>query len=165
MAKFLSLCGVNAEVKAFCWKIQQDLLPLGARLHRPNVDKRCMLELRGNIICDAMETREHVFIHCEVVEETIGLVKNIVVEYLKRDITLHEYIHLAFNHRNYKKRQPATWFAVRSLYEIYQNRYINGAQLLMKSIKELDWNLYLNRKIGSRSEMMNLKTLMNSKLV
>ena len=43
--------------------------------------------------------------------------------------------------------------------------YINGAQLLMKSIKELDWNLYLNRKIGSRLEMMNLKTMLNSKLV
>ena len=158
------LRGVNAEVKAFCWKLQQDLLPLGARLHRRNADKRCMLEVTPSIICEEIETREHAFIKCEAVSETINLVKTVIMTYLERNVTVEECLFLAFNHRDFKKRQVASWFAVNSLYAVYLNRSINGNQLLLKSIKELDWNLELNRKIGSRFEMINLKRILDSKL-
>ena len=157
---YSSLRGVNAELKIFAWKLQQDLLPLGARLHRPNVDRRCMLAVSCNVICEDLETREHAFIKCEVVSETFNVVKTIIIKYLGRNVTDEECIFLAFNHRDYKKRLVATWFAVTALYAIYQNRYINGAQILLHSIKELDWNLELNRKIGSRCEMMSLKSLL-----
>ena len=30
--------GVDAQEKEFAWKLQQDMLPTGSRLHRPNVD-------------------------------------------------------------------------------------------------------------------------------
>ena len=158
------LRGVNAEVKAFCWKLQQDLLPLGDRLHRRNADKRCMLEVTPNIICEEIETREHAFIKCEAVSETINLVKTVIMTYLERNVTVEECLFLAFNHRDFKKRQVASWFAVNALYAVYLNRSINGNQLLLKSIKELDWNLELNRKIGSRFEMINLKRILDSKL-
>ena len=67
---FATLRGVSAEVRVFVWKMQQDLLNLGARMHRPNINKRCMMVVSRNDICEELETREHVFIHCEIVCET-----------------------------------------------------------------------------------------------
>ena len=57
----------------FIWKLQQDMLPVGARLHRRNAEKRCLEELASNRTCLALQTREHVFIECESVAEVFPL--------------------------------------------------------------------------------------------
>ena len=33
---------IDAEELTFAWKLQQDMLSVGARLHRRNAEKRCM---------------------------------------------------------------------------------------------------------------------------
>ena len=43
------------------------------------------------------------------------------------------------------------------MYFVYLRNSFNKEQLLKDIIKELDWNLRLNRKIGSAAEMMKLK--------
>ena len=40
-----SVKGINAEVKDFTWKLTQDMLPIGNRIHRKNVEKRCLNKL------------------------------------------------------------------------------------------------------------------------
>ena len=59
--------GLNPEEKEFVWKVQQDMLAIGARFHRPNADKRCKIELDGDEICQEVQTRKHLFIECESV--------------------------------------------------------------------------------------------------
>ena len=43
------------------------------------------------------------------------------------------------------------------MYSVYLRNSLNKEQLLKDMIKELDWNLRLNRKIGSAGEMLKLK--------
>jgi hypothetical protein len=49
------------------------------------------------------------------------------------------------------------WFAIKMMYSVYLRNSLNKEQLLKDMIKELDWNLKLNRKIGSAGEMLKLK--------
>ena len=39
------LKGLNADVKCFVWKITQDLLPVGCRIHRRNAERRCLTQI------------------------------------------------------------------------------------------------------------------------
>ena len=45
------------------------------------------------------------------------------------------------------------------MFSIYQNRGRNNGQLLIEVVKELDWNLNLNRKIGSKMNMIMFKRM------
>ena len=38
------LRGVTPEEKCFAWKLSQDMLPVGARIHRRNAEKRCLAD-------------------------------------------------------------------------------------------------------------------------
>ena len=49
------------------------------------------------------------------------------------------------------------WFAVKMLYKIYLDRVRNNCQLLMEILKEIEWNIKLNRKIGSQNDMLRIK--------
>ena len=50
------------------------------------------------------------------------------------------------------------WFAVKALFRIYQDKARNKNQLLREIIKEVEWNLKLNRMVGSWVEFRNVKT-------
>ena len=39
------LKGLSAEEKCFAWKLTQDMLPVGVRIHRRNLERRCLAEL------------------------------------------------------------------------------------------------------------------------
>ena len=39
---FRWLKGMDSEELTFAWKLQQDLLPIGSRLHRQNAERRCL---------------------------------------------------------------------------------------------------------------------------
>ena len=70
-------------------------------------------------------------------------------------------IHLSFNHRDKRKLKLAIWFAVKVMYSIYHDKARNKAQVLQEVVKEIDWNLDLNRKIGSLAQMIVLKQFIN----
>ena len=83
-------------------------------------------------------------------------------DFLQKEIKTDEIIYLAYNHRNKMKLRVALWFATKALYIIYQGRVMNKTQLLKEIIKEIDWNLRFNVKVGSRSEMNRLRDIVVS---
>ena len=152
------LRGVDAEEYEFAWKLQQDLLKIGARIHRQNAERRCLAVL-GGVYCQEVETREHFFIGCERVKECNRSCLKILGDYLGKEILQTNLIHLAFNHRNKQRLRCAVWFAVKTMYKIYTSRIFNKVQLLRELIKEIDWNIKLNRKLGSRQDLIDLRSL------
>ena len=155
------LKGVDAEEYEFSWKLQQDLLKVGARLHRPNADRRCMADI-GGLFCQEIETREHLFIGCERVKECSRGCLKILREYLGKEILGRDFIHLAFNHRNKRRLNSAVWFAVKVMYKIFTGRIFNRMQLLIEIIKEIDWNLDLNRKVGTKKDLQDMRNIIES---
>jgi len=43
------------------------------------------------------------------------------------------------------------------MFKIFQDKCVNKIQLLKEVIKDIDWNLKLNRKLGSLGEILSLK--------
>ena len=78
----------------------------------------------------------------------------------ERNISYNLLVHLAFNHRSKHKLKCALWFAVKMMFAIFQKKVLNKSQLLANMIKEIEWNLELNRKVGSQGEMRNLKMIL-----
>ena len=121
-----------------------------------NADRRCKEELPGNI-CQEIQTRHHLFIGCESVKDSFALCKLILRDILKKDISNNEVIFFSFNHRSKSKLKCAIWFAVKALYSIYQYGIRNKDQLLREIIKEIEWNLKMNRKVGSWIDFIDMK--------
>ena len=155
------LRGVDAEEFGFAWNLQQDMLKIGARLHRPNAEKRCLAVLEGGV-CQEIEFREHLFISCERVKDLNSNCLRILGDFLAKEVPAREFINLAFNHRNKKRLRSAIWFAVKVMYLIYTKRMFSKIQVLQEIVKEIDWNLDLNRKIGSKKDLNELKNLIKS---
>ena len=152
------LKGMDADEIEFAWKMQQDLLVIGSRIHRQNAERRCLAEISvGN--CQEIETLKHRFTSCEGVEVFFMKCKNIIEEYLERGVSTDEIIYLSFNHRDKKRLCCALWFAVKAMYKVYQMKYSSKSQILRELVKEIDWNLELNRKIGSFQQMQNIKSI------
>ena len=156
--KNLSLLkGVSAEEKTFAWKVSQDLLPVGTRLHRKNAERRCMQEVENNIVCLEVQNLQHLLIKCRGVEKANKSILNILDQFLGQKVD-KDFMYFSFNHRNKKKLVLAIWFSVKVMYQIYQNKCINKAQLLAAVIKEIQWNLERSKYLGSLCEMISLKS-------
>jgi hypothetical protein len=94
-----------------------------------------------------------------MVLEIYGAILEILGAFLGRTISYSQLITFSFNHRSKKKLRSALWFGVKVMYSVYLRKCLNKGQLLRELIKELDWNLSLNRKIGSAGEMVKLKNV------
>ena len=92
-------------------------------------------------------------------KETFESCKSIIREYLDRVVEPKDILYLSFNHRNKHRLRGGVWFAVKLMYLVYQNRTRNKSQLLRDIVKEIDWNLDLNRKIGSKKDLLHLKQI------
>ena len=55
------LSGVNAEEKEFVWKVIQDMVPVGRRIHKKNVERRCLKVLPSGNECQVIPDLRHVF--------------------------------------------------------------------------------------------------------
>ena len=86
---------------------------------------------------------EHLFSTCDSVLEIYEQLRLILYNFLQRPVSFNDIIHFSFNHRNKKKLVCAL------------SR--NKAQILREIVKEIDWNLRLNRKLGSVNEILILK--------
>ena len=151
------LRGVTPEEKCFAWKLSQDMLPVGARIHRRNAEKRCLAEKDDGTVCEEIQDRDHVFRSCSTVAEKYDAIIRVLNSYTERLIGNNLLIHLAFNHRSKQRLRCALWVAVKMLYCLYWKNQMNKEQLLKDMIKEIDWNISLNRKIGSECEMVKVK--------
>ena len=46
------------------------------------------------------------------------------------------------------------------MYNLFIKKMFNKEQIIREMVKEIDWNLRLNRKVGSLAEMMKLKEIL-----
>ena len=87
--------------------------------------------------------------------------KLVLETFLDRTVPLVDMIFFSFNHRNKKKLALALWFSVKMMFKIFQDKCRNKAQLLREIIKSIDWNLSMNRKMGSLCEVRSLKEVVS----
>ena len=156
---FKLLRGLTPEEKTFSWKVTQDMLPVGTRIHRNNAERRCLTDLNDGSSCQELQNLEHAFRLCPMVEDIYNVILVILNLFLSRNVNYSQLITFSFNHRCKRKLICALWFAVKMMYSIYLRNCLNRGQLLRDLVKELDWNLRLNRKIGSAGEMIKLKSI------
>ena len=97
------LRGLDAEELEFVWKLQQDMLKIGSRIHRPNADKRCREDISEDRICIDIQTRRHLFIECESVKDVFRFIKNVKSEYFQN----------LFN--NFKNNTHKIWSTIRQI--------------------------------------------------
>ena len=148
-----SLKGLNPDEKCFAWKMSQDMLNVGARIHRNNAEKRCLAELPSGLLCQTEQTLVHCFQLCPVISDIHDAMIRLLSIFLDRAVTSKQLISFSFNHRNKKKLVCAIWFAVKMMFKMFQERSLNKSQLLMTVVKEINWNIKLCRRIGSQVEM------------
>ena len=153
------LKGLTADEKCFVWKITQDLLPVGCRIHRRNAERRCLTLLENGTLCQELQTLEHTFKSCERIIEVYEVIVQILNRFLARIVSFDDLIHFSFNHRSKQKLKCSLWFATKMMFKVFHLKCLNKAQLLQECVKELDWNLSMNRKIGSVREMMTLRSI------
>ena len=138
----------------------QDMLPVGSRIHRLNAERRCLKELENGELCQDVQTLEHLFYTCGSVTDLFNELSLVLNNYLERPILYKDIVHFSFNHRNKKRLTCALWFAVKVLYRIYQNKSLNKAQVLREVVKDIDWNLRMNRNSGFRGEILMIKEVL-----
>ena len=158
------LKGVTAEERAFAWKVSQDMLPVGNRIHRKNVERRCMTEIGNNLACLEVQNLEHLFIQCQGIVNANKAIVNVIEHYIGQKVGKNDLIYYSLNHRNKKKLVLAIWFSVKVMYRIFQDKCRNKAQLLIFAIKEINWNLKRQKYLGSLCEMLSLKSVINKEL-
>ena len=150
--------GLTPEEKCFSWKIVQDMLPVGSRIHRLNAEKRCLVTLSNGNLCQDIQTIEHAFVECPLVKESYDIIIAILTSYLQRPVTCSNLVHFSFNHRRKSRLKCALWFSIKALFSIFYGKCFNKSQLLNDIIKEVDWNLRLNRYVGSLADILDLRS-------
>ena len=149
----------NAEEKIFFWKVFQDMLPVGRRIHIANVEKRCLYQLsNGN--CQVIPDMYHALKDCEGVKEAFKKIHQTTEIFLDRNIKEIMLIFCAFTHKKKNKLKVAVWFVIKSLYLIHIKKMLNKTQLIAEMYKALEWNLKLLKVIGCLDEMKRLLNLM-----
>ena len=152
--------GLNPEERCFVWKLIQDMIPVGARIHRNNAEKRCLAALNDGV-CQVEQTLVHCLQLCPGIQEIHNSMINILSIFLDREVTSQQLITLSFNQRSKKKLKCALWFAVKVMFLIFLEKIMNKAQMLMRAIKEIDWNLKLCRNVGSHADMLSLRVVID----
>ena len=158
---FKVIRGITWQEKCFYWKMTQDMLNIGARMHHRNADKRCKNILADGEECQALQTIEHVFQECPIVIHANSMVIRVLTEILGKDVQMHQLLYYDFRHNNLYRLRCALWFAVKVLFKIYQDKCFNKSQLLQEMIKEIDWNISMGRKVGNIEEMIKVKGIMS----
>jgi len=79
---------------------------------------------------------------------------------LGQKVDFNQLIHFAVNHRNKKKLAVALWLAVKVMFKIFQEKNQNNGQILREMLKEIDWNINMNRKLGSKCDLRKLKEIL-----
>ena len=148
--------GLRPTEVEFAWKLSQDMLLIGRRIHRANVDKECKNDV-GGAPCVAIPDVMHTFVQCNGIIDQYNDIKNILQQILDCDVQDREVITLSFTHRNTKRRKIAVWFIVKALNGIYQKK--GNEDIFREIVKELEWFLQVQIKVGSCQEMIRAKDI------
>ena len=115
-------------------------------------------------ICRATNHASYKVCHqCEVVEECFEELKQVVQGMIERDVTNKEILCYGYNHRNKKRLSIVIWAATKVLFRIYMERNFNKKQIWIELVKEMEWNLNREYKIGAVIELTKLRSLVYEK--
>ena len=89
---FLLLKGVNADEKCFFWKVSQDMLPIGSRIHRRNAERRCLAILSDGNLCQDIQTLDHTFRSCIVVKDCFELILHVLGLFTERNTSYEDLV-------------------------------------------------------------------------
>ena len=148
---------ISAPEKYFQWQVQQDMLPVGKRIHRHGAEKRC-LKNTDVLVCMEVQSLTHALLKCPCTQDGSAYLRYILELYLGHKITDAELLHFSFNHRNKKRLKCALWLAVKMFYLIFSSKSLNKNLLRDEMLKEVQWNLNMMWRVGSSSEMIRLQT-------
>ena len=110
--------------------------------------------------CLEIEDLEHRFRKCKNVQGVYSGMVEILETFLGQEVDFNLLIHFAINHRNKKKMVVALWLAVKVMFKIFQEKDRNKGQILREMVKEIDWNININGKLGSKCELRKLKEIL-----
>ena len=157
------LKGVTAEEKCFAWKMAQDMLEVGNRIHRKNAKRGCQREMGNSERCEEIEDIYHCLSQCEIVEECFEELKQVIQVLLERDVTNKEILCYGYNHRNKKRLRLVTWAATKVLFRIYMEKNFNKRQIWIELVKEIEWNLNREYKMGGTIELIKLRSIVQER--
>ena len=155
--------GLTAEEKIFSWKMTQDMLPVGKRIHR-KVDKRCLRKMMNDDECQVIPDIIHHIAECEAVADTFREIKVIAESMLDKTLETRHIILLNFTHRQRKRLKLVLWFVVKCLYLIHTEKFFNGNQMFFKILKELDWNIKFMKIVGALDDMQVLRNKLDDQI-
>ena len=152
------LRGLSPAEVEFAWKLSQDMLPIGRRIHRANVDKECKNEL-DDTVCRAIPDIYHTFVDCKSIKEDFEKFKVILQEILGSDVDDNGIVTLSLTHRSIRRRKMALWFIIKVLYGIYNKADLKS--VLGGIIEDIHWLLKSQIAIGSFQEMVRAKDIVS----
>ena len=94
--------GITAEEKTFSWKMAQDVLAVGKRIHR-NVEKRCLRKMMNDYECQVIPDIMHHIADCEAVRDVFREIKEIAESMLDKKLETKQIVLLNFTHRERKR--------------------------------------------------------------
>ena len=153
--------GLNAMEKEFLWKLTQDMLLIGGRIHRANVDKECK-NVKDGVQCRNIPDIMHTFVTCKGIERDFALYKDLIKEVNNAEINTNEILTISFTNKNRKRRKVLIWFVAKAMFGMFRKDSINNT--LEQMVMELEWFLQGNGTIGSCKEMERLKDIVKCRL-
>ena len=148
--------GLSPSEVEFAWRLTQDMLLIGSRIHRANVNKECKKEIDGGE-CRAIPDISHTFATCKGICNQFNRYKQMLEEILGHKTNEGEILTLSLNHRNRKRIKIAVWVLVKILYGIYNK--VEGGQILENVSEDIQWSLQVQVIIGSHQEMIRAKDI------
>jgi len=163
----LLLKAVDPKTKYFAWSCVQDMVPVGARLHRAPQNKLCKINIRNTtsnqiVACGKLETLSHALGECPSSNSKFELVKKILIIFLGANVTTDQIIFLSLNHRNKKKLKIAIWLVVKAMYFIYTKRTADSSELVNFIRQEIVWHEKIERWFGRNSKIKDIKRIVES---
>ena len=155
--------GITAEEKTFSWKMTQDMLAVGKRIHR-NVEKRCLRKMMNDYECQVIPDIMHHIADCEAVRDVFREIKEIAESMLDKKLETQQIVLLNFTHRKRKRLKLVLWFVVKCLYLIHTQKFFNGDQMFYKILKEIDWNLKFMKMVGALDDMQMLRNKLRERV-
>ena len=134
------LRNVNPYEKCFGWKMTQDLVEVGARLHRNGANKQCA-KMKDGALCNTIETLEHRLFLCENVHPLSTAVKSVIERLIGKSVDRQEILCLNLTHRKRSTLCLCLWFTIKAMVLIYNGKLLSKTKLFNEISSEIRWNL------------------------
>ena len=160
---FSNLRFVTSIEREFCFKMFQDLVDVNQRIHRKNADPRCLRELKSNVLCSAIQDRQHAFIECRRIKDSIDMLKSILFEFTNRRFNDNDLLYISFSCKSKVLTNIAVWLIVKFMYRIYKKLFEKN-YLLFEMRNEISFLIKEKLMEKYMKELVILENIIRSKV-